>query len=75
MATKAGFLKTHHLKFIDGILHQLHEPHQNITDKTPEWVPVESEETKAAGEPAVDGVPPAEITQPPAAAPTPPTVS
>ena len=61
---KDGFLKTHHLKFIDGILHQLHEPHPNITDATPEWVPVESEETKSAGEPAVDGVPPAEKTDP-----------
>jgi hypothetical protein len=45
---KDGFLKTHHLKFIDGILHQLHEPHPNITDATAEWVPVETEDTKAA---------------------------
>jgi hypothetical protein len=51
---KDGFLKTHHLKFIDGILHQLHEPHPNITDKTPEWVPVESETTAAARETKAD---------------------
>jgi len=40
------FEKTAHLKFIDGILHQRHDPHPNITDKEPKWVPVESETTK-----------------------------
>jgi hypothetical protein len=44
------FLKTPHLKFIDGILHQLHEPHPNVTDKEPKWVAVESETTKPADE-------------------------
>lgn len=45
------FLKTNHFKFIDGILHQLHEPHPNITDAESKWVAVESEDTKApAGE-------------------------
>lgn len=48
------FEKTAHLKFIDGVLHQRHDPHPNITDKEPKWVPVESESTQVPLEPNGD---------------------
>lgn len=50
-----GHVKTHHLKFIDGILHQLHlleEPGQAASEH---WEPIEgqaSTKDQAAGEPA-----------------------
>jgi hypothetical protein len=48
------FEKTAHLKFIDGVLHQRHDPHPNITDKEPKWVRVESETTEKPAEEGED---------------------
>ena len=39
-----ALVKTPHFKFIDGLLHQLHEPHPNTPEEKPEWVEVEGQD-------------------------------
>lgn len=59
MSAPAGYAKTHHLKFIDGILHQLHRPGNDGEEPAEHWEPVASEKTEAKAPEAPAGDPPA----------------